>query len=566
VVGGYGAFGSRICRLLARIESVSILIVGRDARQAEALARELKAEHAALDIAKPADLAALMAWRPDVVINTVGPFQTADDHVAQACIAAGVHYIDLSDSHAFVAGIARLDGAARAKGIAVVTGASTVPALSGAVVAEAGLAPTSVRIGISPGNRAPRGSSLVQAVIGQAGRRLPLLRAGRWTTVPGWGELHQRRIRIDRDRSLGKRWLSACDAPDLVLLPQRYPTLRAVEFYAGLELSVLHVGLWLLSLPVRLGWIKSLLPLHRALHWIADRLYGFGSDRGGMLVDVEGLNADGRPMSYRWRLVAEQGQGPFVPAAPAAALVARLARGERLPAGAYPCLGILDLDEILAQVAHLPVFTFGRAKDRSDLFALAMHRDFNRLPEPIRIIHSRQQCASASGRCDVERSVNPLALLVRALFRMPREGRDLPVKVRFIQRGGAEHWERDFSGRIMRSRLSRARIPGEITERFGAFVFTIRLRWDGTRLHYQVVKGKLFGIRLPRALLPHVAAFEQVVDGRFQFDVGLRAPLVGLLAHYHGWLVPDEMAAAASIQAPDTPARMAVSAEAADRG
>jgi len=547
------------------MDNVAILIVGRDAKQAQALARELKADHAAIDIARDTDLAALMARRPAVVVNTVGPFQGADYRVAEACIAAGVHYIDLADSHAFVAGIAQLDGTARAKGVAVVTGASTVPALSGAVVAEAGLAPTSVRIGISPGNRAPRGSSLVQAVIGQAGRSLPVLRAGRWTTVPGWGEMHQRRIRIDRDRSLGKRWLSACDAPDLVLLPQRYPTLKAVEFYAGLELSLLHVGLWLLSWPVRLGWLKSLLPLHRPLHWIADRLYGFGSDRGGMLVDVDGISADDRPMSYRWRLVAEKGQGPFVPAAPAAALVARLARGETLPAGAYPCLGMLALDEILAQVAHLPVFTLARAKDRSDLFALAMHRDFSRLPEPIRIIHSRRQCASASGRCDVDRSGNPLALLIRALFRMPRAGRDLPVTVRFTQRGGTEHWERDFSGRVMRSRLSRARIPGEITESFGAFVFTIRLRWDGTRLHYQMVKGKLFGIRLPRALLPRVAAFEQVVDDRFRFDVSLRVPLVGLLAHYRGWLVPEEMAAVA-VQAPDPPARMLASGAAADRG
>lgn len=565
MLGGYGAFGSRICRLLARNADVSILIVGRDAKQAETLARELKAESAALDIANPADLAALMARRPDVVINTIGPFQSADHRVAEACIEAGVHYIDLADSHAFVAGIARLDGAARAKGVAVISGASTVPALSGAVVAESGLAPTSIRIGISPGNRAPRGASLVQAIIGQAGKPLPLLRAGRWTTVLGWGELQQRRIRIDRDRTLGKRWLSACDAPDLVLLPQRYPTLKAVEFYAGLELSLLHVGLWLLSLPVRWGWLDSLLPLYRPLHWIGDRLYGFGSDRGGMLVDVDGIGADGRAMSYRWRLVAEKGQGPFVPAAPAAALVARLARGEALPTGAYPCVGILDTGEILAQLAHLPVFILGRSKDRSDLFALAMHRDFARLPEPIRAIHSRQQCASASGRCDVERSANPLALLLRALFRMPRAGRDLPVSVRFTQRGGTEQWERDFSGRIMRSRLGRARIPGEITERFGAFVFTIRLRWDGTRLHYQMVKGKLFGIRLPRALLPRVTAFEQVVDGRFCFDVSLRAPLAGLLAHYRGWLAPDVMEAAA-VHAPELPARALASAAASDRG
>lgn len=546
------------------MHDVAILIVGRDARQAEALARELKAEHAALDATKPAGVTALMAWRPKVVINTIGPFQSAGYRVAEACIAAGVHYIDLADSHQFVAGIAQLDAAARAKGVAVISGASTVPALSGAVVAQAGLTPTSVRIGISPGNRAPRGSSLVQAVLGQAGKPLPLLRAGRRTTVPGWGEMHRRRIRIDRDRGLGKRWLSACDAPDLVLLPQRYPTLKTVEFYAGLELPILHVGLWLLSWPVKRGWLKSLLPLHRPLHWIADRLQPLGSDRGGMLVDVEGTNADGRPMAYRWRLVAEKGQGPFVPAAPAAALIARLARGESLPAGAYPCLGLLELDEILAQVAHLPVFTLGRSKDRSDLFALAMYRDFSRLPEPIRIIHSRQQCASASGRCDVDRGANPLAILIRTLFRMPRAGRNMPVTVRFIARGGTEQWERDFSGRVMRSRLSRARIPGEITERFGAFLFTIRLRWDGTRLHYQIVKGKLFGIRLPRALLPRVAAFEMVEKDRFRFDVSLSVPLVGLLAHYRGWLRPDEVETQAA--APGLPAPMAVSGAAADRG
>ena len=487
------------------------------------------------------DLAALMERAPHILINTVGPFQTADYRVAEACVAAGAHYIDLADSHEFVAGIVRLDAAARAKGVAIIAGASTVPALSGAVVAEAGLKPTTIRIGISPGNRAPRGASLVLAILGQAGRPLPILRGGAWIAIPGWGDLHRRRLRIDRDRSLGKRWLSACDAPDLVLLPKLYPTLKTIEFYAGLELSLLHVGLWLLSLPVRAGLVTSLIPLAHPLRWIADRLYWMGSDRGGMLVDVDGTNNAGRPASHRWRLIAENGEGPFIPAAPAVALVARLARGEALAPGAFPCLGILSVAEILAVVAHLPVYVSARTKERTSLFALALHDAFRALPDPIQVMHDRSRCFSATGRCDVDHGANPIARLVSALFRLPRAGRDLPVSVKFMARGESETWERDFAGHIMRSRLSRARIPGQIKERFGPFAFTIRLRWDSARLHYEIAAGRFLGLRLPRALLPRSDTFESVEDGVFRFDVRLSLPLIGLLAHYRGWLKADTL-------------------------
>ncbi len=476
-----------------------------------------------------------------VAINTVGPFQNADYRVAKACIDAGVHYIDLADSYAFVTGITRLDAAARARGVAIISGASTVPALSGAVVAEAGLTPLSVRIGISPGNRAPRGASLVEAVMEQAGKPLPVLRDGTWTKVPGWSLLHRRSFRIDRDLSLGKRWLSACDAPDLVLLPRLYPTLNTVEFHAGLELAFLHLGLWMLSVLVRLGLVKSLLPLAVPLRWIGDRLRSLGSDRGGMLVDVDGMNEAGARASYRWRLIADDGDGPFVPAAPSVALVRRLARGQTLTPGAYPCLGILSVPEILSVVAHLAIHTADRTKERHDLFALALQVVFGALPDPIRAIHQRSRCFSASGRCDVDHGSSPLAHLVGALVRLPRAGRNVPLTVRFIARGRTESWERNFGGRIMRSHLRRAEIPGHVIERFGSFAFTIRLRWDGACLHYEIAGGRFLGLRLPRAMLPRSEAFESVEDGVFRFDVRLSLPVVGLLAHYRGWLKPDAM-------------------------
>ena len=274
-----------------------------------------------------------MTRRPDVVVNTIGPFQGADYRVAEACIEAGIHYIDLSNSHQFVAGIAQLDGAARAAGRRRDHRRQhRAGAVSRAVVAEAGLAPTSVRIGISPaiarpGDRAWCGRSSARP--GRSCRRC----------APAAGRRCRAGARCTGAASASTATAASASAgcrpatrPISCCCPGCIQQLKAVDFYAGLELSILHVGLWLLSWLVKRGWLKSLLPLHRPLHWIADQLHPLGSDRGGMLVDVEGINADGRPMSYRWRLVAEKGQGRSV-AGRAGGGAGRAAGAWREPAG-----------------------------------------------------------------------------------------------------------------------------------------------------------------------------------------------------------------------------------------
>ena len=50
---------------------------------------------------------------PAVLINATGPYQRQDYRLARACIAAGVHYLDLADARDFVPGIAALDAEAR---------------------------------------------------------------------------------------------------------------------------------------------------------------------------------------------------------------------------------------------------------------------------------------------------------------------------------------------------------------------------------------------------------------------------------------------------------------------
>lgn len=91
-----------------------------------------------------------------------------------------------------------------------------------------------------------------------------------------------------------------------------------------------------------------------------------------------------------------------------------------------------------------------------------------------------------------------------------------------------------------RSRL--AATPHGMTKRFGPFIFLPGLRTENGVLHYPVDARRLGPLPLPRWVLPVSEAPEFVKDGRFQFDVKLRAPLTGdVLVHCQDGLTPATM-------------------------
>ena len=79
-----------------------------------------------------------------LVIHAAGPFQGPNYHVAERCLEAGAHYLDLADARDFVAGIGRLDELARQRGLMVTSGVSSTPAITSALIAE--LAPEFAQI------------------------------------------------------------------------------------------------------------------------------------------------------------------------------------------------------------------------------------------------------------------------------------------------------------------------------------------------------------------------------------------------------------------------------------
>jgi hypothetical protein len=351
VIGGYGFFGRRVVDRLVRQAGLHVIVAGRSAGQGQALVGSLRQlsvselSHATLDVQAPGFAGDLLTLAPHAVVHTSGPFQGQHYHVARACIAAGAHYIDLADAREFVAGIACLRSEASAAGLAVISGASSVPALSSAVadqLAQGFARVQHIDIGISPGNRTERGLATVKAILSYCGKPLPAVGA-----VPTFGWSGSRRHAYPAP--VGTRLLSPCDVPDLALLPDRYVGIPSVNFGAGLELSFLHRGMNAMAMLTRLGivpnWSVHAALLKHAVDWFKT----MGSDAGAMHVSVTGETAQGVKQSRTWHLLATQGDGPY------AALIRKLQRDDASLAGARPCVGLLSLEDFAREAEGLHI-------------------------------------------------------------------------------------------------------------------------------------------------------------------------------------------------------------------
>ncbi|HET7843206.1 MAG TPA: saccharopine dehydrogenase [Xanthomonadales bacterium] len=336
VIGGGGAFGSRAARLLAADAEISVHTPS----------------HRELDVLAPDLRERLAALAPGAVIHCAGPFQQRDYRVAEACIDCGAHYVDLADAREFVAGIGALHERASARDRLVVAGASSVPGLSSAVV-DAFRAEfprlDAIDVGISPGNRAPRGTATVASTLAGVGRPHAAWREGEWRFARGWTGLRRFRFRDP----CGERWLADCEVPDVALFPARYGVRERVTFGAGLELRRMQFGLALIAHLVELGIWRRPERHARTLRRISERWLSAGSDVGAMFVRLEG----GRRV-VTWQLVARAGDGPNVPAAVSVAIVRALARGTLATRGAMPCLGVVSLAEILDVLSPFAIETF----------------------------------------------------------------------------------------------------------------------------------------------------------------------------------------------------------------
>ncbi|MDR6871037.1 hypothetical protein J2Y55_002045 [Bosea sp. BE125] len=547
LIGGTGVFGQRLARHIAGMDGLDLTLTSRSETKARALADSIATAATTtirgigLDHRRDLD-AALAKLSPWLVIDASGPFQGAGYDVPRAALTAGAHVVDLADARDYILGFGpALDSLAHERGLVALAGASSTPALSCAavtVLTEGWRRIDTLDITITPGGRSEVGEAVIAAILSYAGRPIPIWREGELQETDAW--IDGRRVTMP---GLGSRRGAAVETVDAQWLGPRLAVRSRVAFQAGLESPIEQFGIGMLARLRRAGWLGELKPLIPAL--LAGRKLTRlpTSDRGGMLVEATGLDANSELRTARWSLLAERGDGPHVPTLPAAAALRALLAGQIAP-GARPAAGALTLAAIEAEMTPYAISTHSETTRHGEaVFEAALGKAaFAALAAPLKTLHGRNGSPVWHGRSEIETGNGVIARLLRKIIGLPPAGRDIPLTFS-IERiaspsGPAEIWTRNFGGVRFSSRLS-THAGGELWEAFGPLSFKLGLAVDGGGLELPVATMRCLGLPLPSFLQPKSEAREYAdTEGRFHFDVKLTLPVIGLLTHYKGWLLP----------------------------
>ena len=558
VLGAYGIFGARLCRLLADYPQLTLLAGGRNLPRAQALCKTLPGPAVCEPVRVDRDqLRAqdLLRMRVDIVIDASGPFQfygKSPYGVVQACLEAGVNYLDFADGADFVEGISVFNAQAQQRGVFVLSGVSSFPVLTAAVVrmlSQDMQVVQSISGGIAPSPFAVVGKNVIRAIAGYAGQPVKLVRRGRADTAYALTESHSYTIAPPGRMPLRHTHFSLVEVPDLQVLPKLWPSANDVWMGAGPVPAVLHRMLNALAWLVRWRMVPTLSPLS-LVYVHAINLLRWGEHRGGMFVEVRGLSADQRPLHHSWHLVAEGEDGPYIPCMALQAVV-RKVLAEQAPApGARSAANDVEVADYADLFAKRSIYTGVREHHpdgaKTGLFQQLLGCAFESLPVAVQATHHVKERLDLTGQATVQRGPGLLARCIAAVFGFPAAGKGIAVTVRKQRQGEAEVWQRSFGTQRFASTLSAGSGPSQwlLVEKFGPLRFQIALVVADGKLHWVVRGGSLWGINLPPFLVPGGESHEYESQGRFHFHVEIRHPLIGLIVNYQGWLEPAGDAAA----------------------
>lgn len=546
ILGGYGVFGGRLAELLSDLTNIKVLICGRNLKRAQEFCDvyEGKAVVRPLQLDRNNIVATLHAEQPDIVVDASGPFQAYGDDrygVVEACIVAGIHYLDFADAADFVFGISRFDKAAKAAGVFVLSGVSSFPVLTAAVLREMSKTMSIVEVegGIAPSPFAGIGLNVMRAVVGYAGSPVTLQRGGKQTTGVGLAESMRFTIAVPGKMPLRNIHFSLVDVPDLQVIPPEHATLKDIWMGAGPVPEILHR---LLNCMAKIRYhfgLPSMVSLSRLFYTVLN-LMKFGEHRGGMFVRARGSN-DGQEIEQTWHLLAEGDEGPYIPSMAIEAIIRKYIKGEWPEHGARPGTQALELSDYEKLFQGRTIHTGFRTEERqSPLYRQVLGSAFDTLPMQVQNLHGTSNARRWFGRADVKRGTGMVARAICLLIGFPSTAENVPISVSFASEAEGERWKRDFGGKVFSSIQKRGTGKHDflLVERFGPISVAIALVVQKDRLYLVPRSWSCLGMPLPKWLMPTGESYETQKNEQFCFDVKISAPFVGLIVSYQGTLAP----------------------------
>ena len=328
VVGGYGAVGSELCRILSRDGDVNLVVGGRDGQKASRLATELGARSRVVDVTDP-DACASALEDTDVVVNCFVDVVEPCLDLPEAAIARGIYYLDpAAVPRAYLERLLALGERAEAGGATLVTALGVnpgIPALLAIYVAKVFDRVDSVEVYFTMGSKLGGLSPLSLRGVGLMTKARPLQwRDGDWRKPSLSGKRRFVGVPFERQVYFGPAMIT----PDLLDVP-RIIRSQDFAFFSGMEKTLQGI---VFLLGIKLGATKTHRRAERFLRLL--RWLGKGDDATndtGLEVVVAG-EKDGR----RQRRLASMHCGEEYATALALAILCRqIARGRITARGAF---------------------------------------------------------------------------------------------------------------------------------------------------------------------------------------------------------------------------------------
>ncbi len=545
IIGGYGVFGGRLAELIADM-GIEVLICGRSEPKAVALCDRLtgKARFTPVKLDRVNISGALRTHTPDLVIDASGPFQSYGDNpysVIRACLDARIDYMDFADAADFALGVSRFDAEAKERGVTILSGVSSFPVLTAAVLRQFQKTMTvhSLTGGIAPSPYAGIGLNVMRAVVSYAGGDVKLTRGGGAQTAKGLAESLRYTVAVPGRLPLKNLHYSLVDVPDLQILPAQNPDLQDIWMGAGPVPEFLHRVLNLLAktrAALRLPSFEIFSPF---FFWVLNKMK-FGEHRGGMFVMAKGVDDHGKPAKASWHLLAEGDDGPYIPSMAIEALVRKRAVGIKPPPGARIASKELEISDYMALFEDREIYAGFRNDTPAavPIFETVAGQAFDDLPASLQLFHSQTGPHNWRGEAKAVAANTLLGKLIAKIVGLNLKSGDWPLDVRVTPDHEGEIWERSFGPHRFKSRFTAGTGKNErlMVEKFGPAKIGLALVIEDGRLRLIPRRVTLFGVPLPGFMLPKEDSYEFEENGRFHFNVSVKIPLAGRIAHYQGWL------------------------------